>query len=226
MTNYVKGQKYFIAVDSLDGYGVVDTNNIIKIDFNFINIIDKGNYLLVIDSNHKKGVYDKNMNMILPVEFNDIKANCSDWIVGKKDKYYEYFDSTGIMILSNNYMDATPFRNDSAIVMFKDSNEIIIVQIDRKGDFIEKGKHFDLSGFSNSGCIMTGGIRVINGLKKKRKYYGIFYKDTWLIEPKYDFIEGTLDYFYIVKSGDYYGVVNNEGKFILPTIYKKINSKY
>lgn len=228
MISNIQGQRYFITVDSLDRYGIVDTNNTILLNFNYKSIEDKGNYLLVIDSVYKKGIYDKNMKLVLPIEFDEIKAKClsSDWFVGKRDKYYDFYDSTGEMILSNNYIDANLFHNDSALVMFEDSNEIVIVKIDRKGGYAYIRNQYNIGDFSKSRCAIGGGIRVINGLKKKRKYYGVFLNNKWLIEPKYDFIEGTLDYFYIVKSGEFFGVINNEGKLIIPMIYKKIKSKY
>ena len=72
---------------------------------------------------------------------------------------------------------------------------------------------------------MGGGQRGIE-LKKKRKYYGVFQNDEWLIEPKYDHISVTINYFYVVERDDLFGVLNNEGELILPVVYKKIESSF
>ncbi|MDN5216083.1 WG repeat-containing protein [Fulvivirgaceae bacterium BMA12] len=223
----VQAQKYFITVDSLDRYGLVDTNNKILLDSRFSKIDDKRSYLLVTGYNRMMGVYNKKLKEILPIEYKKIKANCNSifpgWIAAKKGEYFVYYDSTGNTVLSDNYKDAFPFRADTALVLIQDSDKIFSALINRSGDIIRIADSKDKEIF-RMGCGVSGGQRAIEGLKKKGKYYGIFYNDEWLIEPKYDLIKGTIDYFYLVRRNNFFGVLNNEGKLVLPVIYKKIKT--
>lgn len=223
----VQAQKYFITVDSLDRYGLVDTNNKILLDSRFSYIDDKGSYLLV-RGNQMIGVYNKKLEEILPIEYKKIRVDCNanlqDWIVAKRGEYFTYYDSTGNTVLSDNYRDAFPFRKDTALVLIENSEKLFHALINRSGDIIRTPDSKDKE-FYRRGCGVSGGQRGIE-LKKRRKYYGVFQNDGWLIEPKYDHIRATIDYFYVVRRDDFFGVINNEGELILPVIYKKIEPSF
>ena len=137
----VHAQKYFITVDSLDRYGLVDTNNKILLDSRFSNIDDKGSYLLVSD-NQMMGVYNKKLEEILPIEYKKIRVDCNanlqDWIVAKKGEYFTYYDSTGTTVLSDNYRNAFAFRKDTALVLIEKRDKIFHALINRSGDIISR----------------------------------------------------------------------------------------
>jgi hypothetical protein len=219
------GQKYFIVQNSSANYGILDTTSRILLDFKYKGLRNMWKCLIVTDSIGKKGLLSKTLDEILPLKFEKIKGDCSDWIVASVDGKYGYYDSLGNMRLDHKYIEASLFHHDSALVIYESSNEIRVVCINRIRIEISRVNLTPWDIFNKTGKV-SGGVRVVNGLKRKRKHYGLYVKGKWVIPPIYDSIQCTLDYFYIVKKGHLTGLFNKDWVIVLPVIYKEIESIY
>jgi len=217
------GQEYFILRDTMDRYGIIDNSGKTLIDFKYKSIIHKGNYIILTDNNSFKGLLSNKLIEILPCKYPNIRTccNCNDWIVVESNKLYGYYDSTGNLMISHKFLDASLFKNDSALVWVKNEYEIKLVWIDRNGDIIGNENSIDYSNF-NLNCIWVETKKVPEGLKKKGEYYGIYLNRKWIIAPKYDSIVCTDDDYYIVKKNNLVGLFDKQAKLIIPIIYKSI----
>ena len=72
-------------------------------------------------------------------------------------------------MISHKFLDASLFKNDSALVYLKNAYDINLVWIDRNGDIIDNCKSTDYINL-NRGCEWSYMTKVPKGLKKKGRY--------------------------------------------------------
>lgn len=218
------GQKYFLVQDTSGNYGVLDTRKNVCVHFKYERIVSMSDCLVLTDSFGKQGLLSKSLGEILPVQFERIKGDCSDWIAAEINGLYGYYDSLGKLMLPHRFIEASLFENDSALVMYKSENEIKLVWINREGIAISKGNINQKVAFNRGGKRLIG-TSVLHGLKRKRKHYGIVINGKWVIPPKYESIEGAHS-FYIVQSGNLKGLFDRKGLLVFPIIYREIEPEY
>ena len=90
-------------------YGFIDKGNklIIPYTFNSVNDFEKGRS--VVEKGGKFGMIDRSGNKIFPIEFDDLGSLSEGLAFGKKDSLYGYYDADYNLRLTEKYTDAFSF---------------------------------------------------------------------------------------------------------------------
>ncbi|MBD8082340.1 WG repeat-containing protein [Chryseobacterium caseinilyticum] len=207
------------AVASLKGqekFGVVDVNGKTLIDFKYDNIIYRGNSVGMTHKDYGKVAYiGLGSEEITPYIYDGGNKIFAEGLMAVSlDGKHGYIDKAGKIVIPIMYERASSFHNGVALIMLDKKMKMI----DRTGKIIrdlpyeEMGRH-----------IMDGKIPV--WLNDKM---GIIEMTTGkvVIEPLYDDITIDRSTKYWAKKDNKYGIIDKNGKTVLPHEFSEVNSTY
>lgn len=217
-------QTLFILEDQKNTYGIIDGDGKTVLGFNYSHISEEYRGLVLTDSMGNKGFNSFDLDLILPLKYQKIFIHpASDLIVAKNDQYYGYgyYDFSGQLKLPHQYIDASVFKSDSALVLLNENDTVRYIWINKQGHKMHNAKisfHKSLAaGVAYQYCIDTR-----DGVRKKRKKWGVFIKENWILKPIYSSIVMTCNGFYIVNEGGLEGVFDINGNEVIAVKYLRV----
>jgi len=172
------------------------------------------NGLIIISTFKKYGVIDCSGNTIIPATYDCISSTFNSFIVSLGDKY-GVIDLKGTKILPIAFDNISLYSTDS----------LYSVQI-RKNDtayYINSNGFYDLAGNKIFDCDYNSIQKVNNNLFILNNSTGYFIATKQgPISKKYSSLTYLKDNLFVFESLKKQGVVNAEGKIIIPATYKYI----
>ncbi|MCX6293882.1 MAG: WG repeat-containing protein [Sphingobacteriales bacterium] len=170
---------------------------------------------LIIISNHKKyGVIDCSGNAIIPATYDCISSTFNAFIVSLGDKY-------GVMDLKGTKV--LPIAFDNILLFSTDSLYSVQIRKNDTANYYNSNGLYDLSGNKIFDCNYTSIQKVNNTLFILYNSSGYFIATKQgPISKKYSSLTYLKDDLFVFESLKKQGVVNAEGKIIIPATYKYI----
>jgi len=169
---------------------------------------------LIVISNYKKyGVIDCSGNTIIPATYDCISSTFNSFIVSLGDKY-GVIDLKGTKILPIAF-DYIPLTTDSLFSVQIRNNDTAF--------YYDRNGLYDLAGNKIFDCNYTSIQKVDNNLYILNNSTGYFIATKQgPISKKYSSLTYLKDNLFVFESLKKQGVVNAEGKIIIPATYKYI----
>ncbi len=231
-------------VMSRNKYGYIDKNKSVIIPFVYDSGTDFENGRAIVEQDGKYGLIDRNGTLIVNVEMEDLGALSNNRFFAKKDSLYGYYSKNGDLAIPFQYQEAFSF-GQLAIV----SKQDYFGAIDTSGNIKVPFDYEGLTNFSNNlfifekegvyGLVSSSNEWVvppkydyIGSLHSNRAIVILNDKLGYIDETGYEIIackyEKFANYplngrFYElyakVKFKDKYGIIDLNGKLIVPTTY-------
>ena len=180
----------------------------------------------IVGNGEKKGVVDYNGNIVLPIKYIEIKDFSDGMAVVKDENYkYGYVDNNFNLVIPCKYTLVSNFYNGLAIVS-DGKYSMYVAEIRENSD--------NIKFINKTGQVVEISSRIIERFPDE-KGNGLFENiidNGWkyLIidsQGRVKFIDGyeyvyPMDNYFIVKKNGKQGLLNGDGKQILPCIYNVI----
>lgn len=171
-------------------------------------------------------VYDTSGNYlnIDSIEETNYSWTASNLIPLKKNGYWGYYSKDGQLKIAHKYQEATMFTDGKAAVKIAGKSYFI----DSSGKIL-KQKYVYSEKYSFESFVTAAGITGFadrpQEIFKRDEKLGLIEKSTRkvLIEPVYDGIFSITEENVVVLLNGKYGVVNFNGKVVIPIVYNRIN---
>ena len=222
--NIYIGEKYLITYDGLF-YIVRDSQmkelfkteyqiagfekDFIRLD-SFENIEDKLIPFRDINS-HKFGYLNLKGEVVISAEYDLIGNFYDDMAKVLKDGKYGFINTDGELIVNNSYTYTRNYNNGYAVV----ANDALYGLIDKNGKIVLEVKYAVLGDVYNDVCYYKAADSSTYG------YYNVK-KSSFICEAIYSEVstesnvfDCTDDGYIVVRQGDYFGVINKKGKYII-----------
>lgn len=196
-------------------YGVVGKNNTIVVPFEYDEIIRTfSSGLINVCKNDKWGCLDLEGNTVIPLVYDWIfpfGKDPLDTTGAKRNGKWGIIDRKGNVIIPCVYDEEIVFRHERAIVSMNGKKGMI----DKGGDIIIPCQYFYLKPFSKSSIL----FKAANN--NKCGVIDIYGKTR--VPLIYDDICDLRDNYLIVKQKGLFGIIDLNGKVIVPNKYVKID---
>jgi hypothetical protein len=174
------------------------------------------NGLFILKKEGKFGAVNKLNKVIIPFQYDGIWEFTSDYTVMKKGRLYGIINDKGNVLVEPKYPNISTYYNGIAKV----ETDNLIIYINEKGEPINSVKYksatdfkFGLANVSEDGeqyyCINTKGERAF---EMPRNSYC-----RWFINSQLGLSSTEKNYY-----GGYYGLINKEGKQVVPNEFHEI----
>ncbi len=192
------GLKNLISVKKGEKYGVVDFQGKVLIPVEFEHVGEENQFLRVVTPDRKFGLYDRNGKLVVPAEY--------DWITKSRTEYSK------LLIL----------RKGAGNFYFMDNDNQLVLNV----PVSEYGYIHDTEGLLNDENIRNLHLLYIKG--KDGKFGAINEASGKLAIPMiYDgviqYVSGALHDYFSVRKGNKYGLIDEQGKVVLPIQYDAIS---
>lgn len=226
MDNYDSGPYYFkegfAAVQKQGKYGFIDRNGIEAISCIYEDYGEFHEGLANVKLHGKWGYIDKKNNTVVPFIYestSDCHEGFSDFHEGlalvKKNNRYGYIDNTGREVIPCIYESARPFSEGLACVV-----------TNGKTGYIDISGNMIIPQLYDRGFSFHNGIAVVRNTHKKffieiDREGGIDKYGNEVIPIVYDSVSNFgADNLAVVCKSDKYGLIDKNGKLLIPCIYK------
>jgi hypothetical protein len=219
-----------VCKDSLYGVYSIYGKEIAACKYNEITISKNG---IVIKSNDKKGVLDRNGNLIVPCEYDAIFDFYDSLALVKKNSKYGFVSLRGIEVIPCEYDKI--FWNKKKYNYFPGGKALVQKNgkfgiIDRSGAVIVPCQYdweFYLPLFSNYSRVIQNEKKGLIDKTGKQVLPCIYDEISWENDSAKNASDPSGTHgkqFFIVKSNKKWGIVNNENSIIIPIKYDGIGN--
>ena len=172
------------------------------------------NGLIIISTYKKYGVIDCSGNIIIPATYDCISSTFNSFIVSLGDKY-GVIDLKGTKVL--------PIAFDNISLFSTDSLYSVTIRKNDTAHYYESNGLYDLAGNKIFDCNYTSIQKLNNNLYILNNSSGYFIATKQgPISKKYSSLTYLKDNLFVFESLKKQGVVNAEGKIIIPATYMHI----
>lgn len=234
---------------SNDKVGVLNSENhiIIPLEYDYIQYIDGD--IFEVCKNEKWGAVNKDNKIVIPLYYSNIKICTDGNSIVAKDNKYGLLDNKGKIILDLQYDGLGGFKNiaySEDMIVFRADNKY--GYLDKNGKIVIAPIYSNAYEFEHGQAIVSkdGGVGIIdvngNFIIEPDKYSNIFrYCNiyyAWKKDSRHKCIlslngdilfDNMLGDFLLVKNGTIivsenkkYGLIDTDGKIIIPIIYDGI----
>jgi len=213
----------YAVVKSHGRSGVVDIKKNIIIPFEYDALQYAGNNLFTALKDNKYGIISYKNKRVSRFQYDDllpIKSEDSLFIAQICEEY-GLIDSYGNQVVHIEYEDAKPFAKSNEFVAFGVGGKFCIYSIVRR-EFLSE-LVFDDVCYCDDGdyfIVRKDGKNILIDTFGEQVDFPIFYPDDFKKESTLHntFFEGVRP----VSNGSFVGVINKQGKLVVPYIYKSI----
>lgn len=192
-------------------YGLIDCdgNKLLGNEFDEITSLKSVAGNLVIKKENKVGIANNVGQIIVPVEYKDVKilkeGYKNEYIIIDENENAGLISTSGTVLINPAYQD----------IAYLNSTEVYSVKIDGKWNLINKKGEILNSEYDN--YTYAKGDYVI--AKQNNKYGIITTSGDVKIKPTYDELTYAFSVYYIAKLNGKYGLINTENTTIIPIEY-------
>lgn len=200
-----------LSTEIICGYIDTESEEIIKIPFEYSRVYDFNNGYAVVNKGSKWGVIDINGNVVIPIVYQWLNVVQNILFVAKIN------DKWGVIDINNNHVLPVIYDN-----YWQSKNETYHT-LSKDGKF----GFYDVSLNKFYGLIYDGASQFSEDCApiKIRGKWGYIDKSWNTILPfDFDEAESFNNGFAAVKKGKLWGFINIKGDLILPYIYKNVGS--
>lgn len=208
LTAQVKPHLY--SFKSGDNYGFINDKGkiVIKAAYKSVTELNNGNY--IVKKGNLYGVISPQGKSIIPFEYDYISGFNNDYTVQKNNKYGIVNSKNKLIIpFKYDYIDDLGFVNNLCIAKINNKYGFL----DKKGKIFIDLKYDSASPFYKETAVVSEG-----------DLYFIINKKGERISEKYSYMGKSPRGLITYHVGDYIGLMSENGKILVPAIYKEIST--
>ena len=205
-----------------NGYIDIHQNILIPFDYDDLGVFSD-NGIVPAKKQGKSGGLDRKGNIVIPFMYDELgyfyKSNLA---VVKKDGKYGFIDGTGKIVIPIKFENANQTMSDNVVIASQNKKWAFFTNQGKQlTDFIYDEVKRDYINNDKEDSYFKGGVAIV--LKNNKPHF----LDKNLSEIKttelYDNAESFTDNgFSIVEKNEKFGVISNDGKIVLHSIYSSI----
>jgi len=213
----------FALAKTNDQWVLVDVNgNIVKyLPFEEVNTFNEDEVYKKAGYNKKYGFVDRNYNVIIPFEYEDVGDeidNMNDVFPVKKNGKWGYVNKYNRVIVPFKYTLVRPIRNGFGRIQDSECNTVGLV--DAKGKVLfDDGRYVTIEDLEEGKFIY-----VVKDSITGERIQGYLNSHTFqiVIKAQFQACENFSNGLAIVEKNGYYGIINKEGNEVVPFKYNHI----
>lgn len=231
-------------------YGYIDKSNQVVIPLLYDAGYDFEQGRAIVEKDGKSGIIDRTGKLLFPIDFEDIGQFSDGLIYATKDSVYAYYDKYGVQRFQTVFEEAFSFSEGLAMVQVNGKQ----TYIDLEGNFVIEPIYEQITKFTDSlfifeedemfGIVHRNGVIVtpaiydqVGSLSNERAIVVLDDKIGYInssgaevIKPIFEefpnFMEnGRFNGKYAkVRSKNKYGIIDLNGKWIVPAVYVELGN--
>jgi len=225
----------------LKGLSTIEGKLLTSAKYSNVSAIDHNTF--IVKENKKYRLLNSKGRDILPLNYDTIQASTDFYKTYEENKGWKLYSRNGSLITKNFYCDIDIPSEDLIAVKFEHDNHCTPWgYINTKEEIIIPPSYSSASPFINGLAVVEfqGETGVINRQAKwvvEPALYPLYahglltisedgQKHTVISKDKYSSFQKARDGIVIVKDNNFYGLINKQGKLILPAEYTQIKGPY
>jgi hypothetical protein len=239
---YFLNENLIVFIDgNLKGLATTDGKLLTQALYSEISSLDHNSYLVL--ENFKYKVLNSQGKNILPLNYDTIMFNNGYYRTYEKEKGWKLYNTDGSPVTKNFYCEIALPSEDFIAVKFEQENQCT------QWGYINTKEEIIIPPSYSSALPFENGLAVVEYQGEK----GVINKQaTWVIDPsyyplyssgllsisedgklnsvisrdKYSFFQKAKEGIVLVKDNNFYGLINQKGKLLLPTEFTQIKGPY